>query len=212
MHKIWVSLTAFALASAFLLPVALAQDRPAAAAGVPVITPEDHVLGKPDAPVTIIEYGSLTCPHCAEFQRTTLPKLKAAWIDTGKAKLVFRDFPLDNLALRAAMLAQCAPADKYYSYVDTLFLDQATWERARDPKAALGKIAKLGGMTDAQFDACMADEGLMKRIVAGETQAQKEYGVDSTPTFFVNGAKMNPNGAQPFEVFDKVLTEAMAKS
>src|SRR5271156_5092888 len=85
---------------------------------------QDHVLGKADAPITIIEYASLTCPHCAEFDKDVVPELKAKYIETGKAKLIFRDFPLDQWALRASVLARCAPADKYFSFVDVLFQNQ----------------------------------------------------------------------------------------
>jgi protein-disulfide isomerase len=207
MRKIWLTFGGFG-ACLWLLCGAPAAH----AAEAPMVTPLDHILGKPEAPVTIIEYGSLTCPHCAEFDRVTLPKIKAAWIDTGKAKLVFRDFPLDQAALRAAMLAQCAPPDKYYSFIDTLFQSQATWGRAGNLKAALGGIAKLGGLTEEQFSKCMDDQQLLQSVAATESTAQNSYGVESTPTFFINGVKMDPGGAQPFEVFDRVLTAAMPKS
>ena len=115
----------------------------------------DRVLGKADAPITIIEYASLTCPHCADFDKEVLPELKTKYIETGKAKLVYRDFPLDQWAMRAAMLARCAPADKYFSFIDVLFQNQITWATAKDPMAALEKIGKLGGVSSEQFNACM---------------------------------------------------------
>src|SRR5271168_4105284 len=115
----------------------------------------DHVLGKADAPITIIEYASLTCPHCAEFNKEVLPEVKAKYIETGKAKLIYRDFPLDQWALRASVLARCAPADKYFGFVDVLFQNQVTWATAKDPMAALEKIGMLGGVSSAQFSACM---------------------------------------------------------
>jgi len=207
MHKIWLTLAGGA-ASVWLLCGSLGAQ----AVEPPMVTPQDHVLGKPEAPLTIIEYGSLTCPHCAEFDRVTLPKIKEAWIDTGKAKLVFRDFPLDQAALKAAMLAQCAPPGRYYAFIDTLYQSQATWARAGNLKAALGGIAKLGGLTEEQFGKCMDDKQLLQSVAATETAAQNSYGVESTPTFFINGVKMDPNGAQPFEVFDRLLTAAMSKS
>jgi protein-disulfide isomerase len=208
MHKIWLALAGGAACAWFLCGSPGAQ-----AVEAPMVTPQDHILGKPEAPLTIIEYGSLTCPHCAEFDRVTLPKIKAAWIDTGKAKLIFRDFPLDQAALKAAMVAQCAPPERYYAFIDTLYQSQSTWAtRSSNLKAALGGIAKLGGLTDEQFSKCIEDPQLQQSITGAEVTAQNSYGVESTPTFFINGVKMDPNGAQPFEVFDRLLTAAMPKS
>lgn len=203
MHKMWLVITAFCLT------VPLLGAAPARSA-VPEVTPEDHVLGKADAPITIIEYASLTCPHCAEFDRETLPKIQANWIDTGKAKLVYRDYPLDGLALRAAMLARCAPADRYFGYINQLFHSQTSWARASDPTEALGRIAKLGGMSDKQFQSCMANSELEKAVAASGMNAQQKYGVQSTPTFFVNGTKVE--GALSYDEFNKVLTAAQPKT
>jgi protein-disulfide isomerase len=186
-----------------------------AAAGVradaPALAPDDHVLGKPDAPITIVEYASLTCPHCAEFDRDTLPQIKAKWIDTGKAKLIFRDFPLDGLALRAAVVARCAPADRYFGYIDVLFHSQRNWATANDPVEALSHIARLGGMSDQQFQSCINNQDLQRAVAASRQAAEKDYGVESTPTFFVNGVMMKP-GALPFSEFDQALTAAQPKS
>jgi protein-disulfide isomerase len=206
MRNIWLFLAALILSAPILggAPPALAQEQ------TPQQTPEDRVLGKADAPITIFEYASLTCPHCAAFDRETLPKVKENWIDTGKAKLIFRDFPLDGLALRAAMLARCAPPDRFYGFIDTLFQSQQTWEHAKDPMEALEHIARLGGMTEDQFKSCMKNEQVSNAVVGSETLAQKEYGVNSTPTFFINGTKIE--GAQPYDAFDKALTAALPKS
>src|SRR5689334_24538334 len=119
MHKFW-------LVAAFCM-LAPAIGGVAQAAETPSVTPQDHVLGKAEAPVTIFEYASLTCPHCAAFDQETLPKIKENWIDTGKAKLVFRDYPLDQAALKAAMLARCAPPDRFYGFIDVLFQSQTSW-------------------------------------------------------------------------------------
>jgi len=207
MRQIWLVVAAFVLAiGAFGVRPATAQE-----AG-PGLAPEDHIMGHTDAPITIIEYASLTCPHCAEFDKETLPKLKAGWIDTGKAKLVFRIFPLNGLDLRAAMLASCAPPDRFYSFIDTLYQSQNNWTRASDPLQALGNIGRLGGVSEDRFKQCLADEQLQKSIVAQAFTASKSYGVESTPTFFINGTNMDPNGAQPIETFDKVLTAAQPKT
>jgi protein-disulfide isomerase len=171
---------------------------------------DDRVLGKPDAPITMIEYASLTCPHCAAFDRETLPKLKEKWIDTGKAKLVYRNFPFDKPALQAAMIAACAPSDRYFNFIDVLFQQQQQWATAQDPVAALTRIAKLGGLSDAQVQSCLADKDLENKIVAGRLTAEKELGVSSTPTFFINGRKLV--GAQELGKFEEALQQAAPKS
>lgn len=178
---------------------------PPASAGPPITT-DDRILGKPDAPITIVEFASLTCPHCADFDANTLPKLKAAWIDTGKARLVFKDFPLDQAAVRAAMLARCAPPEQFYPFIDALFHSQTTWATGGKVDTALGKLAKLSGMTDDQFAACMKDEAVQKRVLDSRLQAEQQYKVESTPTFFVNGVQIV--GAQPYAEFERVLNKA----
>jgi protein-disulfide isomerase len=205
MRQIWLVL------AAFLLTASLGTASPAAGAAetaAPAPTAQDRVLGKADAPITIIEYGSLTCPHCAEFNTTTLPDLRKNWIETGKAKLVFRVFPLNSLDLHAAMLARCVPPDRYFAFIDTVYHDQASWMGAHDPEEALGSIARLAGVSEDKIKSCLADKSAQDAVVADAYTAQKSYGVDSTPTFFINGAKMDPNGAQPYDVFDKQLSAA----
>jgi protein-disulfide isomerase len=200
MRKIWLALAAFALFGA------IGAASPAHALEVPQVTPDDRVLGKADAPITIFEFFSLTCPHCAEFEETTYPKLKAEWVDTGKAKIVYRDYPLDQNALKAAMVARCAPPERYAAFVEVLFKQQTVWGLQRDPTESLKKIAALGGIGAAAFDKCINDQDLSKQIVAEEYEAQTKYGVDSTPTFFVNGKKVV--GALPYDDFVKELTGA----
>jgi protein-disulfide isomerase len=163
----------------------------------------ERVIGKADAPITIIEYASLTCPHCARFHKETLPKLKAGFIDAGKVKLIYRDFPFDGLALRAAAMARCAPPERYFAVLDTLFQQQENWSRARDPLAALGNIGKLAGMSQAMVDACFKDTRLMDAITQVRLDGEKTHGVSSTPTFIIGDKKIS--GAEPFETFDKLL-------
>ena len=201
MYKIWAVLAAFCLVAA--------PSGARAQSAVPTPTAEDRVLGKADAPITIIEYASLGCPHCAEFDKETLPKIKQEWIDTGKAKLVYRDFPLDGVALKAAMLARCAPAERYFAFIDTLFQSQRSWYQ-NDWEPALGRIAKLGGMSEEQFKKCMSDEALGNAVVQMRTTAANDYGVESTPTFFINGTKLL--GAAAYPVFDKALSAAQPKT
>jgi len=163
----------------------------------------ERVLGNPSAPITIVEYSSLTCSHCRSFHQDVLPRLMKAYIDTGKVKLVFRDFPLDGLALRASMMARCAPADRYFKYIDVLYQTQLTWATNTDPLVALARIGKLGGMKQIDFDACMKDEQLFNGILRSRQVASVEASVEGTPTFIINGKKM----IQPvtFASFDSIL-------
>ncbi|HVI50980.1 MAG TPA: DsbA family protein [Candidatus Sulfotelmatobacter sp.] len=163
--------------------------------------PTDHVVGKADAPNTIIEYFSLGCPHCADFHEEVWPKLKAEWVDTGKLKVIFRDFPLDGRSLAAAMVAQCS-GDRYLAFVDAYFRTQNNWGRADDGLTAIKQVAKLGGMGDAQVDACWQKEDLLKQINDRADDAKKR-GVNSTPTFYVNGKVIN--GTVPYENYVKEL-------
>ena len=213
MKKIWFAL--FGVLSAVLIspgsahaaaPHPLLADAQTALA----LTKDDRILGNPDAPITIVEYASLTCPHCAHFTNEVLPELKKKWIDTGKAKLVLRDYPLDEPALRAAMIARCAPPDRYYAYIDTFFGSQEKWVTARDYRDALARLVKLGGMSREEFDNCLKNTALENKIVEERLIASKELDVNSTPTFFINGTKFT--GAPTVEEFDKVLSGLSAKS
>lgn len=170
----------------------------------------DMVIGKADAPVTIIEYASMTCPHCASFHLETLPKLKSAYIDEGKVKLIFREFPLDQLALRGAMLARCAGAERYFGYVDVLFRQQRAWAGSSDPIAALQRIARLGGMTEDEFRACMSNEPLAQSIVATRMDGEKKHSITSTPTIIVGDKKSD--GAPTWEELDAMIKPLLPKS
>ena len=213
MRKIgFAALGILSIALAAPWPVEAVAPRPMLAqaqAGL-AITKDDRILGNPDAPITIIEYASLTCPHCAHFANDVLPELKKKWIDTGKVKLALRDFPLDEPALRAAMITRCAPADRFYAYVDTFFAAQEKWVMARDYREALARLVKLGGMSKDEFDNCLKNTALENRIVEGRLFASKELDVNSTPTFFINGTKFT--GAPTLEEFDRALTDLSAKS
>jgi protein-disulfide isomerase len=214
MRKIWFlvlgvfSLTLVLLGSAEAAPPPppLLADAQAALQ----ITKDDRILGNPEAPITIVEYASLTCPHCAHFANDVLPELKKEWIDTGKARLVLRDFPLDEPALRAAMIARCAPPERYYAFADTFFAAQEKWVRSGDYREALSRLAKLGGMGQAEFDTCIKNTDLENKIVEGRLRATQELDVNSTPTFFVNGSKLA--GAPTKEEFEKLLSGLAAKS
>jgi protein-disulfide isomerase len=148
----------------------------------------EEAMGSNSAPVTIIEYASLTCPHCAHFAETTFPKLKKEYIDTGKVRYILREFPLDPLSTAALMLARCAPQDQYFSVIELLFRTQEQW-LGRKPMDALLSVATQAGFTRKSFNACLADEKIFGGIEWVRDRGAKRFQVDATPTFFINGRK-----------------------
>ena len=174
--------------------------RPLHAQSVPV---SEGVLGDAAAPVTMIEYSSLTCPHCAAFQKETLPGLKARYIDTGKVRFVMRDFPLDQIALRAAVLAHCAGPERYPAFVDVFFQQQASWIRAADPIQALKQLARLGGLSAEQADACLADKAMEDGVLKSRLEGQQSFDIKSTPTFIINGKSYS--GSKSVEEFAAII-------
>ena len=171
-----------------LVTPALAQTIPMDQLLAPGPLP-DQVLGAAEAPVTIVEYASMTCPHCADFHAKTYPELKKRYIDTGKVRFIFREFPLDPLAAAGFMLARCAGDDKYYPMIETLFSQQKTWA-VQKPLPPLLAIAKQAGFTQQSFDQCLANQKLLDDIEKSRERASSKFGVNSTPTFFINGEKV----------------------
>jgi protein-disulfide isomerase len=187
-----------------LIGSAAAQDANPAELAKPVPL-GDVVLGDPNAPVTIIEYASMSCGHCAEFHRTIYPKLKADYIDTNKIRFIFREFPLDIKAAAGAMLARCVGKDdpkKYHAVVDLLFATQNDWV-LKDTSEQLRKLSKQTGMSDEAFNACLGNQSMLDAIKKGQDQAYEKFKVDSTPTFFVNGTKLK--GGATYEDFKKLI-------
>ena len=153
----------------------------------------EMAIGDEKAPVTIIEYASATCPHCANFHKGTYKELKKQYIDTGKVRFLFREFPFDNASLAAFMIARCAPKDKYFPMVDILFEQQRKWaSQGADVRGELFNIARLAGFTQKSFDECLKNEEVAKGIIAVRDVGM-ELGVSSTPSFFVNGVLMRGN-------------------
>lgn len=171
---------------------------------------DEYVMGQADAPVTIIEYASLTCPHCAHFHANTMPGLKKELIDTGKARLVYRDFPLDQLALTASMVARCAGRGRFFGFLDTFFISQQSWSRSQNPVAAIAGIARLGGMSQEKFDACIRDQKMADAILAQRLEGDKTYGVNSTPTLIINGERYG--GALTLGQIKAVIARQASKS
>lgn len=148
----------------------------------------DQVLGNADAPVTIVEYASMTCGHCASFHRNTLPAIKENYIDTGKARMILREFPFDPRAEAAFMLARCAD-DKYFAMIDVLFQQQNNWAGVENASEALLQIARLAGFSQESFEACLTNQKLLDDVRAVRQRGANDFGVDATPTFFINGNK-----------------------
>ncbi len=152
----------------------------------------DVVIGDADAPVTIVEYASMTCSYCADFHENSYPQIKTDFLDTGKAKLIIREFPFDPRALAGFMLARCTGDDaKRTAMIDVLFSQQDDWARADNASAALLKIAKLAGMSQDEFTSCLNDKEMQEKIIEIQQKGQNEFGVNATPTFFINGDKFS---------------------
>jgi protein-disulfide isomerase len=185
-----------------LMSEALAQS--AADVAKPQSLP-DMALGPADAKVTIVEYASMTCPHCAAFNDQVFPKLKAKYIDTGKVRYVFREFPLDIKAAAGSMLSRCiakGDPNKYFAVTDLLFKTQNDWV-LKNTTEALTRIGKQAGLSQQEVDACLKDQSLLDKIAADQKYASEVLKVDSTPTFFINGERVK--GETSLEEFEKKI-------
>ena len=199
-----LSLTGLAAIAGFspLRLIADAMAQSAADVAKPVSLP-DMALGPADAAVTITEFASMTCPHCAAFNAEVFPKIKSEYIDTGKVRYIFREFPLDIKAAAGSMLSRCianGDAAKYFAVTDLLFRSQNDWVM-KNTTEALNRIGKQAGLSQQQVEACLKDQALLDKIAADQKYASEVLKVDSTPTFFINGEKMK--GESPFEEFQK---------
>jgi protein-disulfide isomerase len=172
-----------------------------AQAGAPLdVRPDDHVLGKAEAPVTIIEYGSYTCPHCAHFNNETLPRIESEFVEKGQVRLVFREFLRNQVDLAASLLVRCAPQESYFKLVDVLFRSQDSWAFGDKPLDALKQIGRTAGLDPAKMDQCLADKALEQKLIAQTKEAIDQLKVEGTPTFFVNGTAYNN---LPFDDYDE---------
>jgi len=213
-RAVLTALCAGAIGAALALPLA-AQSRgpsevPVAELMKPVGLP-DLALGPDDAKVTVVEYASMTCGHCAHFTTDVWPEFKKKYVDTGKVRYVFREFPLDNLAAAASMLARCTGKDKTFPLIEVLFEKQKEWAFGEgNPVPRLFEIAKQAGFTQESFDKCLTDQKLLDDITAGRTRAADVFGVSATPTFFINGKKLD--GAPTMEKLDAAIEPLLSKS
>jgi protein-disulfide isomerase len=174
-------------------------------------TPEivEMTMGSPDAPVTLVEYAMFTCPHCKAFQEEVFPQIKKNFIDTGKVRLIYREVYFNRPSLWAAMIARCAPADRYFGIVDLLFERQAEWSGAFDSEPMMKELYSIGrqaGLTDEEMQACVTDRAFAEALVAEFQKNATADGIDATPTFLINGEKVsNMNYAD----FEAKLNEAL---
>jgi protein-disulfide isomerase len=207
-----LSLTGLAMLVGFspLRLIAEAMAQSASDVAKPVSLP-DMALGPANAPVTITEYASMTCPHCAAFDASVFPKIKSEYIDTGKIRYIFREFPLDIKAAAGSMLARCiakGDAGKYFAVIDMLFKQQGDWVM-KNTTETLARIGKQAGLSQQAVEDCLKDQALLDKIAADQKYASEVLKVDSTPTFFINGEKIK--GETSFEEFDKRI-KALMKS
>lgn len=175
------------------------------------ITEDDFIIGETNAPITIIEYASLSCSHCADFHMNTLGKLKKEYVDTGKVKIVFRNFPFNYPALLGSMVLQCIPEDVRYDYMNALFQLQSNWVVRENAKSTqeLFKIMQSGGMTKEEFDSCINNRELEETILQKVINAQNEYNIQSTPSFLINDLLVEGNKSiKEFrQIIDKILSQ-----
>ncbi len=197
-----------ALFAAFLL--SLPAPGTAAAAIVSIDEAKmEMAIGDKDAPVTMVEYSSLGCPHCAAFHKDTLPRIKKEYIDTGKVRLVYQDFPLGTPALAASMIARCAGPKKFFGFIEILFRSQAQWAKSPTPLDALAKVARFGGLSKADVDACLKYQPLLESIRRSALVGQETYKINAAPSFVIGTEVISGN--QPFEEFKKVLDKALTE-
>jgi protein-disulfide isomerase len=152
----------------------------------------EMTMGSPDAPVTLVEYAMFNCPHCAAFTRDVFPKIKENYIDTGKVRLVYREVYFNKPSLWAAMIARCAPSDRYFGIVELLYQKQNDWAMQSDANAMLSSLFSIGrqaGMTDDQMNACLQDRGFAEALVAEYQKNAEADKIEATPTFFINGQR-----------------------
>jgi protein-disulfide isomerase len=173
------------------------------------LTANEYTLGPADAKIVIVEYASLTCPHCAQFHTQVLPGLKKEFVETGKVRYVYRDFPHDRLALGAAMIARCAGRENFFGFIDTFYAAQGQWTGASNPLSALGNLARLGGMSQKKFDACLKNVEVQNEILRQRLEAANEFKVQTTPTVFVDGERYG--GGMSLDQVRTLLNRKLAK-
>jgi len=182
------------------------------------IKPTDMVHGSPTAPVTIVEYASMTCPHCAAFQKDIIPKLNKDYVDTGKVKVIFREYPLDGAARMASAVARCLPGDQYFSFIDLLFKNQMNWIKdfdndnkltREDILEGLTQMGRFAGLSGEKVKSCADDPKNLALVDGNWMEGQTKYNVNSTPTFIINGT--THAGEIPYDELQKIIDPLVKK-
>ena len=150
---------------------------------------EEKSLGKPDAPIKMIEFASLTCGHCARFHNEVMPTIKEKYINNGKIFFTYKDFPLDKFALKASIISRCSGNKNYFSFLDVFYKKQSSWTRSQDPFKSLLKIAKIGGLKDEEIKVCVGNKSIEDGLLKDRLQSSKKYDITATPTIYLNGKK-----------------------
>ncbi len=171
---------------------------------------KERALGKKDAPVTIQEFASLTCSHCADFTTKILPELEKKYIATGKVRYVFHDFPLDGIALKASALAHCMPDEQYHAFLNVLYKNLDQWAFGKSPEQTITQYAKLGGLSEDKAKACLQDTKMLDALVTARTEAQEKYDIKSTPTFILNEGQEKIVGTRKLEDFSAAIDRLLA--
>ena len=150
---------------------------------------EEKSLGKPNAPIKMIEFASLTCGHCARFHNEVMPAIKEKYINNGKIFFIYKDFPLDKFALKASIISRCSGNKNYFSFLDVFYKKQSSWTRSQDPFKSLLKIAKIGGLKDEEIKVCVGNKSIEDGLLKDRLQSSKKYDITATPTIYLNGKK-----------------------
>lgn len=171
----------------------------------------DRVYGKADAPITMIEYASFTCSHCSRATNNVLPELDKKYIQTGKVKLIYRDYPMDGISLKASVISRCMPEDKYYPFVKIVHKNYKKWLNTSEPIETLKQYASMAGLAPKKVEQCLKDETMMDAIIAMRTEASNKYNISATPTFLFNEGEAKLDGNQPYKAFEATIEKLLAK-
>lgn len=171
----------------------------------------EHAMGKETAPITVIEYSSLTCTHCADFYTKVMPEIEKRYIETGKVRFIYRDFPVDGVALKGAALAHCMPKEQFFPFIGILYNNQSTWLKTLKREETLMQYAQMAGLPADKAKACVEDTKLMDALIAVRTEAMEKFSIKATPTFIINNGDDKIVGAQGLEAFITSFENILAK-
>jgi len=206
-YIIFTSIIALIISGFFLSPF-IGEE---AIAKTNTFTLKDRVLGNKNAPITMIEYASFTCSHCSTSAIEVMPTIKKKYIDTGKLKLIYRDFPMDPIGLHAAALTRCMPEKQYYPLVKIIQKNYRSWIKTSDPDKTIMQYAQMAGLDPDKAKACVKDTKMMDALISMRKEGNEKYSINATPTFIFNDGEAKIEGAQPLENFIKLIDKLLAK-